>query len=688
LNYVRKLANPDGVLLREALIFSRWSEVDDSVRQELSSWLEANHRDAVASFLEQSRIREQQRVQWAAENYARRLAERAERRFISQVVRELVDGSRKDRSHFIHMIGLAVFEREGPRPVDVVGTREDIDAELYGTMMRELVAALLEAEPSPVPLSAVNSYPTRLALEANAFAGALLTSDGEWLNAALVSKWLPCVLFVPNRKRGAVVAACHRVAAPECRHALLEALRRQVIGEDYANDVDSYPDDALRDESFLNSVIEIATSVEARTGGVRDIVFGLASRIGDRLVVPLLRARWPEASQLLVRASISYLKHGEGIGVVLAQIDERDDLSFLVHLTRYQWSWRVRWEQWASSLLAELAEWLVRRYPVASDPVRWGNIAHALSLDDKLRDLRDEVVNELLNRVDQAASDAHDRLAVIDKNIDERVKRMQSALKIDSILGEFDAQPERIRPKDVAEMLERGAPNRLRGADDLHFVLAELLDTVVGRSIEQGTNLVWAEATQDVKERSESKLVTLLQMMLAAELRLRWGERQEPILEPTLRYRDRPDLLFVGFGEGTESEATGIVIEVKWSHDSRLFSDLTKLARTYLRDQGLGHGLYFVGFSGHGSQNDFDALKNKLQAAAQKLEKANPSLRLHVAVVRVVRPAKSKRASKPGAKGDRKSAKRVASSRSTTKLNRSSPPVRASKRKARKKRSR
>jgi hypothetical protein len=653
-DYAERAAHGGERLARECCWFVRRDDINESARARLESWLSARHADVIGRIQLISEANRQRNAEWRKERTEKAEAERAERRMLRDVLREALDSEASPQS-LIWWLGSSVFEREGPRQPRTVGSFADQAPELRHEVMRRLIEALQSVEPTPVPTSSVRSYPSKLAYEATAFGAAVLSEGISWLTGSIVRGWLPCVLFVPGEEREAVVAACYRAAERETQDVLLEALRREATGEEYSNAVDELPEDAVQDLSFRGKVLDIAASSETRAGAREDIVFKLASRIGPGLRTQLMRAHWPSDARSLIGATVSYLADGAKIEAVLKGVSLGDTPSFLQPLYRYPGPWLVDLGRWRSVDLAGLASWLVERFSFETDPSERADGFVELTAERKARELRDHTLSLLMERQDDDANRCLDDMAAANARLKRRLDQTRSTREIDSILAEIDPKPARPRAKDVAEMLEEGAPTHLRSDDDLYYVLLETLDQVASE-IGRDTNLVWREPKKGGRlERNEDRLRNYLRLQLEKMLKLQ-GVSLDVVEEKMEGYGDRPDLIatLAERPPGSEHRDAGVAIEIKWSHDDRVVDDIEKLAINYVVEQHRAHGIYVLGFTGRVRNTDRTALEGKLRESIRLLESKQVGIKFGLVVLPVARPVARKRSRSRKRSGPRK----------------------------------
>jgi hypothetical protein len=650
---------PHENLIREVYWYCQRDALAEPARIRLQGWLtgHAAYVEALETRIAANRADEERR---AREYEDRAELNRSKTRFLPELIQEFMD-AHAEPSRVIDWLGAVVFGgKHGLQQERIVGEFDDVREVLRERVMQRLVLALGLAEPFEVPSRAVNVFSSILTYEAEAFSAAVLRAGTSWLNEALVQKWLRCVLFVRADGHDAVVAACYDVATPATQKALLEALQRQVTGKDYANDVGEMPEAAMRDERFLQAALAIVATEGVQAGAREDAIFALAERVGSSLAPMLAVHTWPADAALLIAATRSYLTDGAGLGLVLAQVPSGDVPSFLEPLYRYRSPWMVPWKEWPSSVLADMASYLLERLPLESDAPRSKRMNSSLTSEIKARDLRDQVLSTLIERDDGAASEALNRFAKDDSDIAQWIARTRSARAIDRILSEFDSESHQLRPSELAVMLEDGAPARFRSDDDVYHASVEALETIASE-IGGHSDLVWVKRRAG-KEQNEKRLRQYLKMRIRDYLRLR-AEVIEPIEEGTEKHGDRPDLVAtLGFAHAVSSSTqpcNGVAIEIKWSHDRRLYSDLDKLARRYVVDQGRSNGIYAVGFTGHAGPRNCDSLRARLEKRAADLESANPGTRIGVVVLPVFRGAAAVRRSRTG----RRSRSRASQSR-------------------------
>lgn len=572
-----------------------------------------------------------------------------DRIFVGDAV-QLVLAAEHTSSNRIQTLGWVLFVGHW-RPEHVYGTFDELTSGDQRAVIDALTQAFGITEPTAFPDDPRETHSVFIRYESAAFSAAVVKGSGDWLTPDVVRVWLPSVLFVGDESLGAVVRRCYEFAPRETRAALLAALAAQAKHSESVVLVQDIPNQAWRDDPDLQaSVIDIAADPENDAGAAMVLIWALAHRFGRSVARALSkRATWPGGLKVVVDATQAYLGDGAGLGTVLLGLKPHDRLSFLEPLLeRHGGPWSVTLTSWRAPELLDLAAWLLQQFPPESDDAR--RFGHAQPVTERMRfeDLRGRVVSELIGRDDQSSNAACDKLATLAPPVAPWINRVRSAREVDRVLAGVDPVSARLTPRDVMNALELGFSSSLRSANDLFHVIIELLERIASDCAE-GNSLVWykderAEEAEDGKRKrrtpAEKRLAQYVRTRLKDLLWTRFGGTVHFAAEVNEAYDDRPDLL--GFVLTTEPDATQstVVIEYKWSHDSRLLKDLGKLATRYVVEKSRGHGIYIVGFSGDRSRIDPTALGLRLNQRARTLEAQAVGLQLHVCMLPFLRPTK------------------------------------------------
>jgi hypothetical protein len=267
--------------------------------------------------------------------------------------------------------------------------------------------------------------------------------------------------------------------------------------------------------------------------------------------------------------------------------------------------------------------------------------------EKRLRELRDQAVHALIVRAEDTALSVDDPKAelILRRMCEQRPwiaawrSRVASARRIDRLLGALDAPADRLPPREVARRLAANAPPALRTVDDLFHVLVERLQDVAEHA-SQYANLIWRgrSETKGRKNQNEPRLQEFLQLRLndyfAAQGRVRLTRA------PVEGHGDEPDYVAALL---QSDDDRSVAIEAKWSHDRRWLEGLDTLAEHYMRDQHREHGIYVVGFTGEPPNKSEQRVRARLEAKVGEIRKANPSYRIELVVLPIVREKKTKK---------------------------------------------
>jgi hypothetical protein len=654
--YVQGKVNEN--LATRAYGFLRTQTVADEPRGRVEAWLHTHHAKVIEipegaeRAGERGRAEELRQEQELRKNTPRRRA--LAMRDVSEVTQEILAADISPIEQIRHL-GWVLFTEERLRPRNVVGSYDSLGPALQKEVVTALAKAFASAVPTELPSATTSSYPSTVMYEARAFSAMVLHREGDWPSASLVARWLRSALFMSAPDIATVTHACLRAAEAETKTALLEALRRDASHRNDSRTAQILPSQIFDDPGFVGATLDIAAAPSVRAPAVADIVWTLAGRVGARLIAALGERTWPSAIEPIIVATRTYLEDGGRIGAVLGRISDVAGVDVLEPLYRDRLGdspWFVDVQQWRSPPRLMLAEWLLPRFPLTEVTPPFDGLVRVTTATRRI-ELRDSVLSALVHRSDELSRSSLRKLSSDHPSIAEWDALVQRQRAVDEILRQIEGEPESIPPREIATMLDAGAPTSLRGADDLFVLLMETIEGTIKGDTSPNTHMIWQNGgAPTAREPNERRLLEYLRTRLKDLLSARSSVLVQPIVEPTLGHGDRPDLMIeVASQNAQHAELERVVIELKWSHDSRLHTDMEKLVTNYLGDNQGGHGIYVVGYSGSPA-GGVEPLEQQLRQQASELQDEHPSKRVGVVVLPVVRPAPARaKARKPAPRG-------------------------------------
>lgn len=554
---------------------------------------------------------------------------------LEEIIAELTDVP--SPTSRLHWLGDMVW---GPKHngTNVSGNFDTLGAAGQKEVLAAARSALLGAPPSELPIAKA-SFATSVLDEGEVFRQLCLVDTSDWLDDALIAKWLPTTLFATfsgTKGTDRVVERCYGVSPRATTAAVLADIRRTDGSFLRAHYV---PEVLHRDAGFLQGLAGFAQQWgrDPQTAPAALDAMGLLLRVAPdepatRETLAALRGD-PHST---VREEVLgiWLMHQPTAAaaetVAAACVDERSTRLVTKGLAGV-WRWRDGIGAWPIEVVAPVARALARHVPreeVQRDGADW------VTDEERLQEIRDVLVGRLFRHAehDPAAAAARDEITRISEYYATwAAGSAQYAALADKFASIRDLLAARTRPAPSVEEVVgvlRGTGAIVERARDL----AEHLRWRLRRAFDQMDQSDFIHLYYDRSDAGEypPRYEEHLQQFVLRELKT-VGERSLPGLsvhrEPSENATNEPD--FIARVTGHE-----VPIEVKWSHNSDLRGGLIdQLARRYLREapgtNRRTHGLYLVGWSGDPS--DPEKLQQRLEDWAQEAQDTH-----HVTVLPLV----------------------------------------------------
>lgn len=272
----------------------------------------------------------------------------------------------------------------------------------------------------------------------------------------------------------------------------------------------------------------------------------------------------------------------------------RHDLAkvVLLELARNERSESLRLASVGEATLLQLFEWLADNFPRSEESFPMG--MHAISSREDLADWRDHLLRRVIQSGSKSALDA--LTALVQRRPDLELEWSLSALRESHRLHGW--MPLTI--EELRALQDREGARLVRSNDDLLRVVLEELDAIQGwltYETPQAFSL-WNQAPPDYQSPKDENTIS---DWYCHALRLRLRDRGLIInREVEVRRRRQRGVglrqdLRVEVANASASENYVVVVEVKGVWNDGLRSNLgNQLARDYLIDGGLTHGIYLV----------------------------------------------------------------------------------------------
>jgi hypothetical protein len=508
------------------------------------------------------------------------------------------------------------------RPANVKGDWDGLSPEQQSRVLDACRRGLEKGTPTALPEG--TTFPGSILAEAQAFLQVLSDPAQEgWLNSEGICLWLPTMLF-NAQDRPEIIRACWDVDAKATLDVLQQGITRGLwSGLRYAHLAREIPVECwtpVLAEHVADCVRAEAAPVEARAA----LLEVLALRSPDH--AHPIAAEWAALSEA-APGDAPHLRQ-MGLNCLLALEPETAlplvEADFQKHageaLLGLSTLWssfsemRVTWTVWPVTLQERLGRMLLSAFPFAGDPVEtgWG---YQVTTAHELRWVRNQLIELLLSRDRPEDRAALANLAQLDAGLRPLLADRQARSEAGTVLRELleapSREPSALPLPEAVRLLDQARFRIIRNSDDLLAAVLEVLRVIEG-DVASDLPMLYdrpdrrrkqdkpsAKGKSPPRERlEEDALQAYLRRRLLDLLPSRIVPPGQVLREDQVRYRRKLDLRVSApcFG-GTEAM---VVIEVKWSDNPGTERDLEEqLGRKYLRDEGLTHGIYLVGWYGH-----------------------------------------------------------------------------------------
>ncbi len=532
---------------------------------------------------------------------------------LANVLRD-IESTPRSATEELRALGWVAFCKEQFRPHNVTGAFNELPPETQSATVARVRELLRDATPEPLPAPSERTYSGNLMYEAEAFRAAL-TFDGkrDWLTSEVATKWLPGVLFALHDDRAAILAETHKSHPTTTRVRVLEAIRRELVSQDYAETARGLPIELWSDE-LTEDVATLVRSDEGPRTSARAALLralarrapGVASVVAREMTQNESAARELRvvAADVLLAVDPEDLAWAEVSGLVA---DSRDVVKMGCLLHELGAEPATNDKRLPTELLGALAERLVTLFPTSLDGDRLG--PRWVGPDDSAREARDRLVAVLIQRaVDSPEADqAVARISALEPSFARWATTVRASAALNMVMEQMAPAADVPPVEEVVRVLDERTHRPVRTEVDLWRVVSEILRDAVQSTIGHDVDLLYdsprrAERIRGAREPrpNEGKLQAYIRRRLE-DLFPRYCDSVsfEPLYvrEPQEQYRHRTDLLVLA---PLPTGRTGVVaIEIKWSHDGRRDRSLMdQLVKKYLAAERRSYGVYLVGWSG------------------------------------------------------------------------------------------
>lgn len=480
-----------------------------------------------------------------------------------------------------------------------------------GLQLRVLDACRLGLEVGkPTAIPRQQSFPSTILAEGAAFSQVVHSlGNTGWLSDTLIRRWLPTGLLARIGDWTELIRSCWAASPTATEQVLIATIADQVERFEQAHNLRTIPSECWTD-GMTHQVLKFLQDSTIPPKGRRELLEQLALRSPEQ--ADPIATEWAarpvatdDSDQLRQAGRNVLLFRDPTAALNLIEPDVAGRGTAALEELSIMWGWRdeshVRWETWAMPLLERLATILIRVFPPSNDPEFKGGFVPP---DHELRQIRDRLINLLLQRSDAETQAVVDRLAKLDQKVAAWVKTHRATERANELIPTFDptnsSDTNVMTVSEAVRVLDRANYRLIRSTEDLLDAIVETLRQI-NQDVGQDLPLLY-EAPKNQQPRGhlhEDALQAYLRRRLLDLLpRIVDDVDVQIVREDQVGYRQRLDIRVTAPCHGTRHLAT-VVVEVKWSTNKDTRTGLAEqLGDRYLLREGLTHGVFLVGWSG------------------------------------------------------------------------------------------
>jgi hypothetical protein len=560
---------------------------------------------------------------------------------IASLVRSTLDDSALTLYQKMLRLSWSCFVKPSFRPANVSGRWEDLAENLRGEVMVLCRKALEESDPTPIHEGA--SYPSRLLWEEACFEKLLLEYPEFVLTSQLIRKWLPAVLRCWESDWKLVLQRCIGVDRELSEDLIFEAVLRDLRSGSSYTAQELLPEmwsERLAVRFEQEAVLVPDFSEQARIDLLRRI-----ARIYPGRAVAVAK-RWTGESSVepeLRDAGIDILFAAdpvEGWLRLTPLFQQEGAMPVLLRmrfLQTHHWGPAAEFDSWPANVLEPLAACLIEALPPGGDPVRVPGEAYSIDREEELRYLRDSIPARLFRRKREGDAEALERLAKAYPSVRDWLDQTRAQEGAEGVLaglsGGWPVSPGSIPVERVVRLLQDARYRLLRTADDLQAVVLEELQAIAADAKNHLAMLYRPLGKKQGRQRLwEDALQAYLHCRLTDRLSKGTLDPRPRIVflnrEPLAARNTRNDIKIQT--TSLDGKPLTLIIEIKWSDNADVSTSLVEqLGKGYLKENGLTHGIYFVGWCGHSTPEfSLDSWRARLEEQARLFQTDQPDLKI------------------------------------------------------------
>ena len=606
-------------LWEQLLALAYSPDVTQSKRNAIRKMLRGDCPNEVAEFDRNRRKFRAQESRHLEAEQRREEERRAEQYKLPSIIRDTLDHPEMGLHKQMVRLSWFCFVEKRFRPTNVVGEWDDLKESLKSEVLAVVEEALVTSKPTDIPVG--SSFPGTVLYEGTAFAWLLRNRETYRPDSTQIKKWLQAVFKMSSPSDEIALNRCRDVEQKATEDVILKEIRREMLSERgsvvvAANLPSEFWSDRLATRA-ARMVSDDGFEVSVRVALLRVLVRHAPEHVRGIVEIWVnLPADETDTTQLMRTAgldSLLVIDAERAVSELVRRCNKQgsDLLLEMSSLGEPRSGPSAAIKTWPSSLLEQLGDLLHRMFPVSSDPVRESGQSYFVTREDDLRDLRSQIPRILLERDSPEDHAILKRLSEKHDAVRRWYSYIQSQQTARGIL-EFELTGKSpagsasgaVPVAKVIRLLDDAVYRLIRSSRDLQRVLLEEIDEIeknvkihlsmlyrpVGRSGEQRRRLHEDALQAYLHCRLNDRLVTRVldagtQVIMNREALAPKGQRVDIKVE-ALTVRGSP--------------AT-VVLELKWSDNPDVSTSLVEqLGEEYLVGQSLTHGIYLVGWNGHG----------------------------------------------------------------------------------------
>jgi len=514
---------------------------------------------------------------------------------IGQYTAEILERSDYSLQQKMWALSSVCFPSEHARPVNLVGTWDDLDTNVQRLVLDVCVEGIHDCQPTSVPMT--NGVPQTVLFEGWCFRAVLTYRPKDVrLDSEIIKKWLPAMLHWSIYWDTAVIEACHDADRSATESVFLIAIERELQSESRHAVTASNMPELLWTKSLREKLAEFVANKEFAVTSRGDLLNCLFER-DPALAISLARETLQANSETeLAKPALNVLLRlsPNDAWPRLREDLSKGDIDGLLSLGQlFDYRNYHAFSNWPAERLYELASMLFSAFPPSADPEGLDGFVTPEML---CRQLRDAIPAILFNRGGSEDRKLLANLVTEHKRLKRWHERALAEESARRILG--GAAHQFLPLETVLDVLANADHRFVRQADDLIEIIEEQV-RAISATIGEDFELFYHKGTR--KPQHEGTLQAYFLRRLSDRLPGRVLDPNATVInldrEHQGKFLRRKDILITATClDGTKA---AVVVEIKWSSNTNIATSLARqLGDQYLRAEERTHGIYLVAWNG------------------------------------------------------------------------------------------